>query len=109
MSAIFSAQDVADKTNRSGPYNELLRIPSMSAGVYVLPAGGVDHQTPHKEAEIYYVISGAAKMRLGNEERPIKKGNVIFVEAGVEHCFFDISEEVVLLVVFAPAETLTSS
>jgi hypothetical protein len=29
---------------------------------------------------------------------------VIFVEAGLEHRFFDIKEELVLLVVFAPAE-----
>jgi len=29
---------------------------------------------------------------------------VIFVEAGVEHRFFDIEKELVLLVVFAPAE-----
>lgn len=50
------------------------------------------------------MISGVAKMRLGKEERQIGKGNVMFVEAGLEHRFFDIEEELVLLVVFAPAE-----
>jgi len=69
-----------------------------------LPSGGNDLQKPHDQDEIYFVISGVAKMRLGNEERSVVKGNVIFVEAGLEHQFFDLEEELVLLVVFAPAE-----
>jgi quercetin dioxygenase-like cupin family protein len=51
------------------------------------------------------VISGAAKVRLGSEQRAVVKGSVIFVEAGLEHRFFDIEEQLVLLVVFAPSET----
>jgi mannose-6-phosphate isomerase-like protein (cupin superfamily) len=105
VSAIFSAQELDDKADGTRPFNEFLRTPTMSAGVYVLPAGSADHQTPHKEDEIYYVISGTGRMRLGSEERAINKGSVIFVEAGVEHRFLDIAEELVLLVVFAPAET----
>lgn len=76
----------------------------MSAGIYVLPVGGNDPQSPHNQDEIYYVVSGAAKVRTGNEETRVEKGSVIFVEAGVEHRFFDIEKELVLLVVFAPAE-----
>jgi quercetin dioxygenase-like cupin family protein len=44
-------------------------------------------------------------MRLGVEDCSIQEGSVIFVEPGLEHRFFDIEEELVLLVVFAPAET----
>ena len=90
------------QSNRS--YLEFLRVPAMSAGIYTLPSGGNDLQKPHDQDEIYFVISGVAKMRLGNEERSVVKGNVIFVEAGLEHRFFDLEEELVLLVVFAPAE-----
>jgi len=90
------------QSNRS--YLEFLRVPAMSAGIYTLPSGGVDLQKPHDQDEIYFVISGGAKMRLGTEERSVVKGNVIFVEAGLEHQFFDLEEELVLLVVFAPAE-----
>src|SRR5262249_11774012 len=86
-------------------YHEFLRIPAMSAGIYVLPAGGVDRQHPHWEDEIYYVVRGKAKMRIGAEERSAREGNVIFVEPGLEHRFFDIEQELVLLVVFAPAES----
>jgi mannose-6-phosphate isomerase-like protein (cupin superfamily) len=86
-------------------YLEFLRVPAISSGIYTLPAGGTDLQKPHDQDEIYFVISGAAKVRLGNEERLVVKGSVIFVEAGLEHRFFDVEEELVLLVVFAPAET----
>ena len=86
-------------------YHEFLRVPAMSAGVYVLPAGASDNQTPHTEDEIYYVVRGKAKMRLVREERAVSEGDVIFVESRLEHRFFDIAEELVLLVIFAPAES----
>lgn len=98
---------IADLLQRLGDkrYHEFLRVPAMSAGVYVLAAGAVDKQVPHQEDEIYYVVRGKAKMRLEREERPISPGDVIFVEKKLEHRFFDITEELVLLVIFAPAES----
>jgi len=86
-------------------YHEFLRDPAMSAGIYVLSAGATDKQTPHQEDEIYYLVRGKAKMRLGREERAIREGDVIFVEKDLEHRFFNIAEELVLLVIFAPAES----
>jgi quercetin dioxygenase-like cupin family protein len=44
-------------------------------------------------------------MRIGDEEQVVKAGSVIFVAAGVEHLFFDVSEELEVLVFFAPAES----
>jgi mannose-6-phosphate isomerase-like protein (cupin superfamily) len=86
-------------------YLEFLRVPAMSAGIYVLPAGGTDSQSPHREDEMYYVVRGKARMRVGAESQPITAGSVVFVEKLVEHRFHDITEELVLLVFFAPAET----
>ena len=86
-------------------YLEFLRVPAMSAGVYTLPAGGTDPQKPHKEDEMYYVVRGRARMRVGSEDQAISQGSVIFVAAEVEHRFYDIAEELVVLVFFAPAET----
>jgi mannose-6-phosphate isomerase-like protein (cupin superfamily) len=77
----------------------------MSAGVYVLRHGAADPQKPHKEDEIYYVVRGKAKIRVGTEERSVGKGSVVFVEAGLEHRFFDIEQELVTLVIFAPQES----
>lgn len=86
-------------------YLEFLRNPAMSAGVYVLPAGGADQQNPHREDELYYVVQGRARIRVGAEERPVEAGSVIFVAAGISHRFYDIEEELTVLVFFAPAET----
>jgi len=86
-------------------YQEFLRVPVMSAGVYVLAPGSKDQQKPHKEAELYYVVRGRARMRVGEQEHVVRAGGVIFVAAEVKHYFFDISEELELLVMFAPQES----
>ena len=85
-------------------YLEFLRVPAMSAGVYVLPVGGSDPQKPHREDEMYYVVRGRARMQIGSESAEVRAGSVIFVEAEVEHRFYDIAEELEVLVFFAPAE-----
>ncbi len=100
----FGLDDLIGETTSDEPYHEFIRHPSMSVGLYHLPDGGVDRQTPHGEDEVYYVIAGRAQVTVGNEERPVETGDTIFVAAGVEHRFHNISADLVLLVVFAPAE-----
>jgi mannose-6-phosphate isomerase-like protein (cupin superfamily) len=86
-------------------YREFLRMPAMSAGLYVLPAGSTDPQRPHHEDEVYYVIRGRARFRAGTDDHEVSTGSVIFVAAEVEHRFYDVVEELAVLVFFAPAET----
>ena len=86
-------------------YREFLRVPALSAGLYVLPAGGPDPQKPHHVDEVYYVVRGRARFLADNEDREISAGSVIFVAGEVEHRFYDIAEELAVLVFFAPAET----
>jgi mannose-6-phosphate isomerase-like protein (cupin superfamily) len=106
VSQVFELDQLqAQRVQAGRSYLEFLRVPAMSAGIYVLPVGGNDRQSPHNQDEIYYVISGSAKMKLGQEERRVEQGSVIFVEAGLEHRFFDIEQELALVVVFAPAES----
>jgi mannose-6-phosphate isomerase-like protein (cupin superfamily) len=86
-------------------YREFLRVASMSAGVYVLAAGSEDRQVPHRQDELYYVIRGKARMQAGVEDRGVSRGSLVFVAAEARHRFYDIEEELVVLVFFAPAET----
>jgi quercetin dioxygenase-like cupin family protein len=86
-------------------YQEFLRVPAMSAGLYVLAAGATDPQKPHREDELYYVVRGRARFQAGDEDRAIAAGSVLFVAAEVEHRFYDVAEELAVLVFFAPAET----
>ena len=87
------------------PYLEFLRVPAMSAGLYVLTAGASDLQTPHNEDEMYCVIRGRARFHAGDMDCDVSAGSVLFVAAEVEHRFHDIQEELAVLVFFAPAET----
>lgn len=85
-------------------YQEFLRQPSMSAGLYELAAGTTDPQQPHTEDELYYVIAGRASILVGEEDRAVATGSLIFVPANVVHRFHDITEDLRVLVFFAPAE-----
>ena len=107
MKTLFASLPEIDEQRRESDksYREFLRVPTMSAGLYVLPAGGTDGQKPHREDEIYYVVRGRARFKAGSEDREISAGSVIFVAAQVGHRFYDITEELAVLVFFAPAET----
>jgi mannose-6-phosphate isomerase-like protein (cupin superfamily) len=88
-------------------YVEFFREPELSMGVYRLSAGAVDTQTPHTEAEVYYVVSGRGSFQIsGDDDRPVQSGSVIFVPANADHHFHSIGEDLTLLVLFTPAETL---
>jgi len=102
----FESDQLEQERARAGKsYLEFLRVPALSAGVSTLPAGGTDLQKPHQEDEMYYVVRGRARMKVGAEDRAVSQGSVIFVAAQMEHRFCDIAEELVVLVFFAPAET----
>jgi len=101
----FEISNLQSEIERSGTrWREFLRVLALSAGLYCLPAGGEDRQQPHTEDEIYYVIRGRARFRAGSEEREVTPGSVLFVPARAEHRFHSISEDLVALVVFGPAE-----
>jgi mannose-6-phosphate isomerase-like protein (cupin superfamily) len=86
-------------------YEEFLRHDSMSLGLYVLPAGGVDPQQPHAEDEAYLVLKGRGRISVAGDEREVGPGSVVFVPKRVEHRFHSITEELSVAVLFAPAET----
>jgi quercetin dioxygenase-like cupin family protein len=92
------------RKTRDESYLEFLRVPSMSMGLYVLEAGATDPQQPHTEDEVYVVTNGKAKLRVDSEVHEVKAGSIVYVDANVEHKFFDIEERLEVLVFFAPAE-----
>lgn len=85
-------------------YVGFIRVPALSVGVYRVAAGVKDEQKPHTEDEVYYVVEGRAKFWCAGEVREVGPGSILFVERGVDHRFIDIFEELVVLVVFGPAE-----
>src|SRR5260370_39595422 len=102
----FAVADLFAERQRAGrSYLEFLRVPSMSLGIYALPAGAAEPQKPHQEDEIYYVLHGRGRIRVGTEDRAVEPGDIVFVAARVEHCFHSITEDLTLLVFCAPAES----
>ncbi len=111
MENFFSLDEIRKRITGPLPYAEFLRIPAMSCAVYVLKPGEEDLQRPHLEDEIYYVFKGAARMKITPANQPtrdqaVSAGDVIFVASNDEHRFHSITEELVLLVVFAPAHVI---
>lgn len=102
-------QALAAHQAAGGPYHQFFEIPAMSAGIYVLPAGGIDGQAPHVEDEIYYIVSGKAQVQIGDNHYPVETGATIFVAKEVEHRFHDIEEDLTILVIFAPAHDVEES
>ncbi len=90
-----------------GPGNhwiEHLRTGDLSVGSYSVRAGGTDDQVPHTEDEIYVVTAGRATLVADGGSAALRPGDVVFVAAGEQHYFTDVTSDLALLVLFAPAE-----
>ena len=100
---IFDYDDIARSQAQSADsYLQFLNEGSLSVGLYVLPTGSTDTQTPHAEDEVYYVVSGRATVEVAGARRSVQPGSVVFVAKEVDHRFVEIEEELSLLVFFAP-------
>ena len=101
----FELDDLATQQRESGrPYLEFISVPDLSVGLYVLRSGEPDRQRPHTEDEVYYVVSGRARVTVGDDTRAVGPGAIVFVATGVPHRFHDITDDLTLFVAFGPAE-----
>ena len=104
MHAYELAELISQRADANKLYLEFLNVPDLSMGVYVLPAGGIDPQSPHTEDEVYYVVSGRAQILVAEENRHVQAGSIVYVPKNVAHRFHSIEEDLTILVFFAPAE-----
>ncbi|MEU4681741.1 cupin domain-containing protein [Streptomyces xinghaiensis] len=95
----------AERAANEGAYLQFLRERNMSAGLYALDAGSTDPQQPHRQDEIYVVMTGRASITVGTETTTVARGSVVYVPAGVPHKFHHISEDLRVMVVFSPPES----
>lgn len=102
----FSIDELAEQnSNTDLPYLEFMRVESMSTYLYELPAGATDEQTPHDQDEIYYVVRGRAVLTVGGKATSVEPGDILFVRKFAHHLFSEITEDLQLLVVFAPPDS----
>jgi mannose-6-phosphate isomerase-like protein (cupin superfamily) len=99
--AFDTEEELATQLASGRPYREFLRVPALSAGIYTLAAGANDLQGPHDEDEVYYVIRGRGRLRVDDRDVAVGPGSVLYVGASASHSFFEIEEDMTLLVFFA--------
>ncbi len=99
---IFNVNELKQRrADEDVSFHEFLNVDSMHCGLYHLKAGSKDMQTPHDEDEMYYVVEGKAKLRIGDAEQNVVPGTLLYIRATEEHAFFEIEEDMTLLVIFA--------
>lgn len=102
--ASFTIRKVTQQQQESGDaWLEFLSLPSLSMGVYQIPAGSDDREThtPHDRDEIYVGISGKGQLTADGEEFDVEANAIVFVKAGVEHYFHDVTDDLTVLVFFS--------
>jgi mannose-6-phosphate isomerase-like protein (cupin superfamily) len=102
---IFDVADLKKRVTGHEPrFFEFLHRAKLSCAVYRLPAGAQDMQAPHLEDEIYIVLEGRARLRIGGRDQEVRPGLVLFIQGNTDHRFSDITEDLTLLAVFSGSE-----
>ena len=83
---------------RGERFVELARHGTLSIELYA-PRGN-DPQQPHRQDEVYVVVSGSGRFRNGDREDRFGPGDVLFVPAGVTHRFEGFSDDLMVWVIF---------
>jgi mannose-6-phosphate isomerase-like protein (cupin superfamily) len=101
---IFAAAGTYTAPPGTEPNDWIVHLNSadLSLGTYCIPAAGVDDQSPHTEDEIYVVTTGHATLVTDSSTAAVGPGSVIYVPAGETHRFTEVTEDLALIVVFAP-------
>jgi mannose-6-phosphate isomerase-like protein (cupin superfamily) len=103
---VFGLDDLKKRVRGPEPrFFEFLRGERLSGAIYRLPAGAHDLQGPHLEDEIYVVLEGRARLRIGGEDLDVHPGQVLFIEANSPHSFCDIEEDLALLAMFSASKS----
>jgi len=84
--------------NEELPFKKLFEHGTLEIEIY--KPIKIDRQEPHSRDEVYFVISGSGFFVNGDSRKPFETGEVLFVEAGVEHRFEDFTDDFSTWVVF---------
>jgi len=59
-----------------------------------------DNQTPHLQDELYVIISGSGNFFNNGETMAFQPGDVLFVQANIEHRFLNFTDDFATWVIF---------
>jgi mannose-6-phosphate isomerase-like protein (cupin superfamily) len=86
------------KIEKKNKFTQVMTHGSMSVEYYA--PRGVDNQTPHKQDELYVIVSGSGIFSRNNEKIEFGSGDVFFVPAGMEHRFENFTDDFATWVLF---------
>ena len=105
MWQIYEIEELKKRVAGPEPrFFEFLGGARLSGALYRLPAGAHDLQAPHLEDEVYVVLEGRARLKVGAEERDVRPGLILFIRAEARHSFVEIQEDLTLLALFSASE-----
>ncbi|MDH3270179.1 MAG: cupin domain-containing protein [Gemmatimonadota bacterium] len=93
----------AQRAEHGRPWQEFIRVPDLFTGLYEIPVGGEDMQSPHADDEVYYILAGRGTATVGDDRIEVGPGSVLYVAKDKDHRFVDITEDLSILVFFATA------
>ncbi|MDH3708257.1 MAG: cupin domain-containing protein [Cyclobacteriaceae bacterium] len=92
---------IVEQVTKQKRYLPFLDEGSISAGIYELRTHDEDRQQPHLMDEIYFILNGKSRFNVESQTTTLEAGDVLFVRAGLDHKFLDISEDLRTLVWFS--------
>ncbi len=98
MTHVSTERLIAELEAEDEQFAEVLSTESVTVEIGQYPTSSP--KNPHTEDEIYYIISGSGMIRVGDETYDVGAGDVVFVEQGLEHDFFNVDEEITALTIF---------
>jgi mannose-6-phosphate isomerase-like protein (cupin superfamily) len=98
----FVTKDGSAIRELAGPAWTLARNQSLAEAT-VPPGGETDEHYHVRAEELYHLVSGAGRMRLGEEEQDVAAGDCVVIPPGVKHKLWNPGPEpLVLLCCCAP-------
>lgn len=98
----MSSRRAIEEVLRAAPDDRRFHYPvrhgTMRVGLYA--PRGFDAQTPHSQDELYIIAGGSGRFRRNRQWIDVAEGDVLFVPAGMEHHFADLSADFRVWVVF---------
>jgi mannose-6-phosphate isomerase-like protein (cupin superfamily) len=99
----FVTRDGSSIRELAGPAWTAARNQSLAEATIVAGGETAEHYHPRAE-ELYYFVSGAGRLRLGDDEASVARGDCVVIPPGVAHKLWNTGPEpLVLLCCCAPA------
>lgn len=108
MTLVSITDVIGDLEPNDLQHEEVLTAGPLTVEVGKYPADSAVPKNSHNEEELYYVLSGSGKLRVGDDTHEIAAGDLVHVEPELEHDFFHITEEITVLIVLGPSANPSS-